>query len=162
MVVAGTYIWTVIEQWQSTGRQKHLYLHHQGEFQPNYYTFKSVNDSNHNGVVRIFVGLSCEPVAPAGAGLSGHCPGISAHYISRDLSKRTVRGHVYRVCRRDVHGTWPWTMEKSSQPRERRGTKRLQSFVFARVTTSLCRRFCCELWGLISYCIIVPRNVIMS
>ena len=52
-------------------------------------------------------------VAPAGAGLSGHCPGISAHYISRDLSNRT----------------WPWTMEleESSQPRERRGTKRPQS-----------------------------------
>ena len=48
-------------------------------------------------------------VAPAGAGLSRHCPGISAHYISRDLSKRTARMHVYRVRRRDVargHGLW--------------------------------------------------------
>ena len=36
-------------------------------------------------------------------------------------------------------------MEESSQPRERRGTKRPQSFVFARVTTSLCRRFCTDL-----------------
>jgi len=42
-------------------------------------------------------------VAPAGAGLPGHCPGVSAHYISRDLSNRTVlRAHVYRVRRRDV------------------------------------------------------------
>ena len=32
-------------------------------------------------------------------------------------------------------------MEESSQPRERGGTKRPQSFVFARVTTSLCRHF---------------------
>jgi len=32
-------------------------------------------------------------------------------------------------------------MEESSQPREHRGTKRSQSFVFAWVTTSICRRF---------------------
>ena len=47
-------------------------------------------------------------VVPAGAGLSGHCPGISSHYISRDLSKR-MRVHVYRVHRHDVacgHGLW--------------------------------------------------------
>ena len=36
-------------------------LHHQGEFLHNYYTFQSVQDNNHDGVVRIFVGLSCEP-----------------------------------------------------------------------------------------------------
>ena len=28
-----------IEQWRPTARQKRLYLHHQGEFQHNYYTF---------------------------------------------------------------------------------------------------------------------------
>ena len=39
-------------------RQKCLYLHHQGEFQHNYYTFVSLHDSDHNGVVRIFVGHS--------------------------------------------------------------------------------------------------------
>jgi len=32
----------------------------QGEFQPNYYTFVSLHDSDHDGVVRIFVALSCE------------------------------------------------------------------------------------------------------
>jgi len=49
-----------------------------------------------------------------------------------------ARMYIYRVCRCDVargHGLG------RSQPRERRGTKRPQSFVFARVTTSLCRRF---------------------
>ena len=52
-----------------------------------------------------------QSVVPAGAGLSGHCPGISAHYmyISRDLSKRTARAHVYHVHKRDMargHGLW--------------------------------------------------------
>ena len=28
-----------IEQWRPTARQKRLYLHHQGEFQHNYYAF---------------------------------------------------------------------------------------------------------------------------
>jgi len=40
------------------GWQKHLYLHHQGEFQPNYYTFVSLNDNDHDSAVRIFVALS--------------------------------------------------------------------------------------------------------
>ena len=44
----------------ATARQKRLYLHHQGEFQHNYYTFVSLHDSDHNGVVRISVDLSCE------------------------------------------------------------------------------------------------------
>jgi len=35
------------------GRQKHLYLHHQDEFQPNYYTFVSLHDSDHNSVVNV-------------------------------------------------------------------------------------------------------------
>jgi len=35
-------------------------LHHQGEFQPNYCTVVSLLDSNHDGVVRIFVALSWE------------------------------------------------------------------------------------------------------
>ena len=48
------------EQWQSTGRQKHSELHHRGEFQSNYYTFVSLHDSDHDGVVTIFVALSCE------------------------------------------------------------------------------------------------------
>ena len=54
----------------------------------------------------------CRAVAPAGPGLSGHCPGISAHYISRDLSKpAALRAcmYVYCVRRRDVargHGLW--------------------------------------------------------
>ena len=31
-----------------------------GEFLHNYYTFVSLHDSDHEGVVRIFVALSCE------------------------------------------------------------------------------------------------------
>ena len=41
-------------------RQKGSELHHWGEFLHDHYTFESVHDSNHDGVVRIFVGLSCE------------------------------------------------------------------------------------------------------
>jgi len=33
---------------------------HQGEFLHNYYMFVSLQYSNHNSVVRIFVALSCE------------------------------------------------------------------------------------------------------
>jgi len=60
------------------------------------------------GLVKIYV----KSVAPAGVGQPGHCPGISAHYISRDLSKCTAlraRMYVYRVRRCDVargHGLW--------------------------------------------------------
>jgi len=49
------------EQWRSTGRQKRSYLHQRGEFLHNYYTFDSLYDGDHDGVVRIFVGLSSEP-----------------------------------------------------------------------------------------------------
>ena len=42
----------------ATARQKHLYLRHQGEFQHNYFDFVSLHHSDHNGVVRIFVGHS--------------------------------------------------------------------------------------------------------
>jgi len=35
-------------------------LHCQCEFLHNYYTFESVNNGDHDGVVRIFVALSCE------------------------------------------------------------------------------------------------------
>jgi len=42
------------------GRQKGSELHHRGEFLHNYYTFESVHDGDYNGVVRIFVGLSCK------------------------------------------------------------------------------------------------------
>ena len=44
-----------VEQWWPTSRQKRLYLHHQGEFQHN---FVSLHHSDHDGVVRIFVGHS--------------------------------------------------------------------------------------------------------
>jgi len=65
IVVASTCIRTDVttvidEQWWSTGRQKRSELQHQGEFLHNYYMFESVNDGDHNGAVRIFVGLSCE------------------------------------------------------------------------------------------------------
>ena len=39
-------------------RQKRLYLHHQGEFQPKNCTLGSLNDSDHDGVGRFFVGHS--------------------------------------------------------------------------------------------------------
>ena len=38
---------------------KRAQLHHQSEFLHNY-TFVSLHDSDHEGVVRIFVALSCE------------------------------------------------------------------------------------------------------
>ena len=43
----------------STARQKRSYLHHQGEFQHQNCTVGTVHDSDHNGVVRIFVRHSC-------------------------------------------------------------------------------------------------------
>ena len=42
----------------TTTRQKRSYLHHQGEFQHNYFDFVSLHHSDHDGVVRIFVGHS--------------------------------------------------------------------------------------------------------
>ena len=45
----------VIEQWRPTAQQKHLYLHHLGEFQHQNCTVGTVHDSDHEGVVRIFV-----------------------------------------------------------------------------------------------------------
>ena len=39
----------------ATARQKRSYLHHQGEFQHNYFDFMSLQDSDHDGVVRISV-----------------------------------------------------------------------------------------------------------
>ena len=48
----------VLEQWRPTARQKHSYLHHQGEFQHQLFTFRSVHDSDHGGVVRNSVGQS--------------------------------------------------------------------------------------------------------
>jgi len=41
----------------SNGKQKHSYLHHEGDFQHNYY----MHDSNHNSIVRIF----CKPIMRA-------------------------------------------------------------------------------------------------
>ena len=42
----------------ATARQKHLYLQHQGEFPNQNCTLGSLHDSDHDGVVRIFVGHS--------------------------------------------------------------------------------------------------------
>ena len=42
----------------ATARQKRSYLHHQGEFQHDYFDFVSLHHSDHDGVVRIFVGHS--------------------------------------------------------------------------------------------------------
>ena len=40
----------------ATARQKRSYLHHQGEFQHQLFTFRSGHDSDHGGVGRISVG----------------------------------------------------------------------------------------------------------
>ena len=40
----------------ATARQKRSYLHHQGEFQHQLFTFRSGHDSDHGGIVRIAVG----------------------------------------------------------------------------------------------------------
>ena len=47
-----------LEQWRPTARQKRSYLYHQSEFQHNYFDFVSLHHSDHDGVVRIFVGHS--------------------------------------------------------------------------------------------------------
>jgi len=52
--------YTAEDSWIVHLRQKRLYLHHRSEFQPNYYMFVSLHDSDHDGVVRIFVALLCE------------------------------------------------------------------------------------------------------
>ena len=40
----------------ATARQKRSYLHHQGEFQHQLFTFRSGHDSDHGGIVRISAG----------------------------------------------------------------------------------------------------------
>ena len=40
----------------ATARQKRSYLHHQGKFQHQLFTFRTGHDSDHGGVVRISVG----------------------------------------------------------------------------------------------------------
>ena len=39
-------------------QQKRFYIHHEGEFHHNYCVVMSLHDSDHGGVVRIFVGHS--------------------------------------------------------------------------------------------------------
>ena len=46
----------------ATARQKRLYLHNQGEFQHKNCTLGSLNDSDHDGVGRFFVGYSQDSV----------------------------------------------------------------------------------------------------
>jgi len=52
--------WIVRSNDGGHGETKVLIFHYQGEFLHNYYTFLSLHDSDHEGVVRIFVALSCE------------------------------------------------------------------------------------------------------
>jgi len=55
--------YTADDSWivrSSDGGQKGSYLHHQGQFLHDYYTFVSLHDSDHEGVVGIFVALSCK------------------------------------------------------------------------------------------------------
>ena len=47
-----------LEQWRPTARQNRSYLYHQSEFQHNYFDFVSLHHSDHDGVLRIFVGHS--------------------------------------------------------------------------------------------------------
>ena len=42
------------------GETKELITPPQGEFLHNYYTLVSLHDSDHDGVLRFFVALSCE------------------------------------------------------------------------------------------------------
>ena len=42
------------------GKTKGLRIPPLSEFLHNYYMFESVHDGDHDGVVRIFIGLSCE------------------------------------------------------------------------------------------------------
>ena len=51
--------WIVRSSDGGHGRQKGSLLHHQGEFLHSY-SFVSLHDSDHDGVVRIFVALSSE------------------------------------------------------------------------------------------------------
>ena len=39
-------------------KRSYMYLYHQSEFQHNYFDFVSLHHSDHDGVVRIFVGHS--------------------------------------------------------------------------------------------------------
>ena len=59
MTVLATNVEESDQQWRPTARQKRLYLHHQGEFRHNYCVVVSLHDSDHDGVVRISVDLSC-------------------------------------------------------------------------------------------------------
>ena len=52
--------WIVHWAMADNGETKGLIAHHQGEFLHNYRTFVSLHDSDHDGVVRIFVALSSE------------------------------------------------------------------------------------------------------
>jgi len=54
-----TYVTSQLRR--STGRQKGSELHHWGELLHDYYTFGSVHNGDHDGAIRIFVGLSYEP-----------------------------------------------------------------------------------------------------
>jgi len=54
---------TTLLNWLSHGGQdedKTLQLHLHGDFLHNYYTFVSLHDSDHEGVVRNSVALSCK------------------------------------------------------------------------------------------------------
>ena len=48
----------VEESTRAMAQQKHLYLQHQGKFQHQNCTVGSLHDSDHGGVVRMFVGHS--------------------------------------------------------------------------------------------------------
>ena len=43
---------------EADGKTNVLIAYHQGEFQHQFFTLRSVHDSDHGGVVRIFVGQS--------------------------------------------------------------------------------------------------------
>ena len=52
--------WIVCSSNGGQQEDKRAHNSHQSKFLHNYYTFESVHDSDHDGVVRIFIGLSCE------------------------------------------------------------------------------------------------------
>ena len=72
----------------TTARQKRLYLHHQGEFQHKNCTLGSLNDSDHDGVGRFFVGHSQGSVRLIIYIIYLHC--ITRHNFSPTRSVMTV------------------------------------------------------------------------
>ena len=93
----------------STARQKRSYLHHQGEFQLQNCTVGTVHDSDHEGVVRIFVGHSY------------HSNGLFILYYIISRGNRTPGSRVATGCNSTVAQARYYC--NSLVPRPSRGTR---------------------------------------